>query len=455
MHHADTICALSTPPGPAPRAILRLSGPDAHAVAPLDPPPTRPGVRATTLILSPDTRLPVLVARFDAPRSFTGEDAIEILLPAGSAVVARAQSTLLSRPGVRQATAGEFSARAFLAGRLTIDQAQGLAAMLSARTEAELRAARDIISGRWLDRARPWCERLANMLALVEAGIDFSDQDDVVAIARPRLLAELRALAPEIGSARTAPSRAHDGGLPVVTLLGRPNAGKSTLFNAMLGRERAVTSDAAGTTRDALAEGVDLGTLADGISHTGQILLVDLPGLDDPDGAIAADGRTSEVDREAQARARDMLARARVVIHCDPDADFDPMAPASVPRDARVIRVRTKGDRPAPAFSGLSVCALDAWNLDALARAIADALGEDEIAPSAMPLRVQRTLAEALAGLARAIKLVDSGVGDHLSDPELIACEMRLALDALGDLGGAITPDEVIGRVFASFCVGK
>ncbi|MCW5777709.1 MAG: 50S ribosome-binding GTPase, partial [Phycisphaeraceae bacterium] len=223
-----------------------------------------------------------------------------------------------------------------------------------------------------------------------------------------------------------------------VALVGPPNAGKSTLFNALLGRRRAVVSDVAGTTRDALREPLDLSQDAPGAPA---VDLLDLPGLDG-----VAHG---PIDAEAQRAARLVLRGADAIVHCDPGGRFAPIE--GEPSGAPIIRVRTKADLPASDGGGLPVCALDGWNLGPLRRAIADSVG----APAGTMLpRHRRGLAFALRGLEDAGSLTANDA-HSLGAPELVADALRSALDAIGELTGRVTPDDVIGRVFASFCVGK
>src|SRR5690606_10734140 len=282
--------------------------------------------------------LPVLLMTFVGPRSYTGEDAAEFLVPGSPVLLERVLARLASQPGVREAAPGEFSARAYLNEKLTLEQAVGVAALLSAQSEAELAAARGLLEGHAGERYRGWSEELATLLALVEAGIDFTDQEDVVAIAPAELASRLKVLLGQIeGALQAAGGAERPALLPRVVLAGAPNAGKSTLFNALLGRRRAVTSDVAGTTRDVLEETLDL---AAEIPGGGQILLVDLAGLDAGLTTPREDVR-SQVEAEAQRQARDAIAAADVIVHCDPAGRFVldlPHAGGARP----TIRVRTK-----------------------------------------------------------------------------------------------------------------
>jgi tRNA modification GTPase len=449
MNLSDTIVAPASAPGWSSRAFIRASGPDAFraltdaCTAP--PPALSRGIRPVRLRLG-SSSLPVLALIFPAPNSYTGQDAFELQFPGNPHLTERLLAQLLSRPGLRMAEPGEFTARAYLNNRLTIDQAEGVAAIIAAQTDEQLAAASSLLSGRTGVAYRAWADELATLLALTEAGIDFTDQDDVVAIAptslRDRLVAFRRSIADHLGSETPG---AVDAPLPSVVLVGAPNAGKSTLFNTLLGRRRAVVSDVAGTTRDVLSEELDLSAAAPG---AGPVMLTDLPGLDS--------ATTGAADAAAQEAARAALARADVALWCDPRADFDRsrVIPDLAPF-ARVVRVRTKADLPSgePDPSALPVCALDGYNLGPLKRAIADQAVRSRAAGVAGLLpRHRRALARTLESIDAALALIVPSRAVHA---ELIAPPMREGLDHLGELIGRISPDDIIGRVFATFCVGK
>ena len=384
MIATGTIAAVASPRGRSPRAVVRLSGPDTRrAVERLASIPYERGARAARLNAA-GLAIPALLLMTPAPRSYTGEDAAEMLLP-GSPFIAELVMNELLAAGVRHAGPGEFSARAYLSGKLTLDQAEGVAASIAATSKAEAAAARRLLSGEAGDEARRWTERLAELLALVEAGVDFTDQEDVVPITGPDLAEALRTLRREIAARVSGPVRETPPDGPLVALAGAPSAGKSTLFNALLGRDRAVTDPEPGTTRDVLIETIEIrGAL---------VRLADLAGLDD------AEARG--LDADARARALKALAEADAVVHCDPSGRFDQ---AVYNAESPTVRVRTKSDLltptdPAENQDQLPVCALDGTNLEPLREAIADAaLGGADPAP-----RRRRALAGALAGIDAAL----------------------------------------------------
>lgn len=443
MRLGDVIAAVASPPGRGARGIVRLSGGAVREVlGALLEGPARPFDRAcfAGVLCLDDRALPVLVATYRGPASYTGEDGAELLLPGNPLLLERVLAHLLDLPGVRLAEPGEFTARAYLNERLTLDQAEGVAATIAARGEEQLRAAADLLEGRTGSRYRAWAEEAATLLALVEAGIDFTDQEDVVPIAPRMLEARARALEASIAehTGANTGAEAHEV-RPRVVLAGLPNAGKSTLFNALLGRVRSVVSTAAGTTRDVLEEELDLSRDLPG---AGSVALCDLAGLDEAPGA--------PIDMEAQHAALRAIRGADVVVQCDPSGRFRPSPETS----GTIIRVRTKADLPGE-HAGLEVCALDGWNLSSLRRAIADAACAGGAAGVVALLpRHRRAAAEARRALRDAQAFIDSGQ-ETLGAPELVAGSLRAALDALGELSGRITPDDVIGRVFSLFCVGK
>ncbi len=453
MTTGTTIAAIATGWATSEAAILRLSGPGVADLL-----RERAGVRLTPheiidadLRLADGTQVPCWVMTFAGPASYTGEDSAELILPGNPILLERLLADLLADDRVSEAAPGEFSARAFMAGKLTLEQAEGIAATIAARTEAQLDAARSLARNERGERVTGWADTLATALALVEAGIDFTDQEDVIPIGAGRLasrLADLRAaIAGDCAADRADTAVDRD---PIVVLAGRPNAGKSTLFNALLGRRRAVTSEQPGTTRDRLAEPLDLSEWVPGALS---VQLTDLAGIDHGFDDETAQGR---IDAEAVEVAERAITDADVILYCDPTGRF--RTSLSERAAATTIRVRTMADRGGAAGDEtLAVCALDGWNLPVLRRAIADAAvavhdsGDTNLLP-----RHRRALVRATHEIDAALgRLAGLGPNDPIPAPELAAGHLRDALDALSELTGRISPDDVIGRVFATFCVGK
>lgn len=433
MPLGDTIVALASPPGRSPRALIRISGPATHAllrnvceIAAIT------GLGTARFRLTDLLSLPILYVIGRGPRTYTGEDSAELLIPGNPALIDRVLTALIREPGIRLASPGEFTARAYLNGKLPLDQAEGVAASVAAQTTEQLAAARDLLSGITGARYHAWSQELATLLALVEAGIDFADQEDVVAIAPADLDRRIQTLLAAMETHRGGPSESRNS-LPRIILAGEPNAGKSTLFNALLGHARTVVSPIAGTTRDAIEEPLDLSRDAPGAV---QVLLIDLAGLDASSG--------SAIHNQAQSMAAQAIQSADAVLHCDPSGLFPALTTA-----APTIRVRTKADLPASTNTTqtIPVCALDGWNLSTLRRTIADVACSTSAAAAVLP-RHQRALEQT------AIHLQEALTQTHVS-AEMTAGSLRLALDALGELTGRISPDEVIGRIFSTFCIGK
>ncbi len=454
MDSSGVILAIASPPGRSLRGIVRASGAACFDLleAHVRPFPDR-GSRRARLTFD-DLDLPAIVLAFPGPRSYTGEDSAEVQLPGNPILLDRAIDALI-RSGrsrgleARRAAAGEFTARAFFNGRLSLTEAEGVAATIAARSDAELRAARLLSGGALGALAGSLSDELAGALALVEAGIDFTDSDDVTAIEPADLHARLAALRDRIRAhLERSVGTEHLEAIPWVVLAGAPNAGKSTLFNALLGRSRAVVSDLPGTTRDVLAEPLAI-TTAHGPA---EVILAD---------AAGADLETSDLDRMMQSAAREATGRADLVLRCVPAGE-----PYPVPAHGELL-VRTKSDLARRADAGapatqreVRVSALRGEGLDLLRRRIADLLGDRAVSLASEALALRPRHEEALASAKRnlddAIALIERSLpGRMLLDAELVAATMRAALDDLGSLAGTITPDEVLGRIFSAFCVGK
>src|SRR3984893_10810137 len=296
----DTTFALSSGRPPAAIAVIRVSG--AHAGAALQALIGRlPTPRHATLVHVCDPGNAEVIDEglalwFPAPNSETGEDVAELQIHGGRAVIAATLAALGELPGLRPAEAGEFTRRAFENGRIDLPAVEGLADLVSAETEAQRRQAYQHLKGLLGDRAETWRQRLIEALALVEAGIDFSDEDDVPKAAMAQALALVAPLAEEIGKACAGSGERLREGLRVA-IAGPPNAGKSTLFNRLARREAAIVSPYPGTTRDVLELHLDFGGFPVTVLDTAGIRATDDP-----------------VEREGVRRARDQAARADLVL---------------------------------------------------------------------------------------------------------------------------------------------
>lgn len=398
--------------------------------------------------------IPILALYCRSPRTFTGEDTLEIQLPGNPALLERIVGALLDTlrtydDRARLAEPGEFARRAFAAGRIDLTKAEGIAATIGASCDAQLRAAAQLRTGalgRW---SVGLVDELAQTLALVEAGIDFVDQDDVVAITPGDLDERLASIEGELsGLLERCRSWSSLESLPWVVLVGPPNAGKSTLFNALLGRPRAVTSDAAGTTRDVISEPLQL-------PGGGEVMLVDIAGLDDASAAL---------NHSMQRAARDAIARADLVLRLIPPPSEGGVGggcanATNTPVSTPTLEVHTKFDI-APSDAPLSVSAHTGEGLDALLTSMNTAMRDRAVSLGsemfALRPRHRSELDAAATTIADArARVAPQREAPALAEMELIAADLRGALDALGALGGAMSPDDVIGKVFATFCVGK
>lgn len=456
MNLSDTIVAVGSPPGASARGMVRISGPETWATLSAMSAPDAPldrsrGLRAHRLL----NGWPCLLLAFPGPGSYTGEDTIELVCSGNLAVLSRVVSIALDA-GARAAEPGEFTARAWFNGRLTLTQAEGVAALIGAASDAQLRAAHSLSGNRLGRVATDLCEQVAATLALVEAGIDFTDEEDVVAIAPADLARHLTSMIRSVNETlEHAVGSESLSALPRVVLVGPPNAGKSTLYNALLGRRRAVVSDARGTTRDVLVEPMHLDP-ADPLSP--EVLLVDVAGLDESPAGL---------NPQMQAAARDAMAQADLLIELSA-ADADERAPqaATVGSGVPRLMVRSKADLEVHASGGVQavdvvrVSAHTGAGLAGLRKAIGEALAGRVASLGAESLallpRHESCLRDAASALETALALVAPQADERaLRDLELVAASMRSALDALGALAGAVSPDDVLGRIFAGFCIGK
>ena len=457
MDTTATILAVSSPPGRSARGLVRVSGREAFALAteavlrPGDDRGFSRGITVARLRLG-DRLLPVLLLTAPGPGTATGEDIVELQMPGNPSLLAMAVESLIERGqaaglDVRLAEPGEFTARGYFNGRCSLTEAEGVAATIAAQSDAQLRAAAMLRTGRLGTVATELSEDIAGVLALVEAGIDFSDEEDVVAIGPGALLdriAPIRSRMADVLDRSIGMERLQS--LPQVVLCGPPNAGKSTLFNALLGNERAVVSGQPGTTRDVLREPIDVSNEG-GPAH--EVMLVDLAGIDPLD--------PSPINQRMQSMANEAIDAADLLLLCNESVD-----PSPPTVDERSLRVVTKSDlasRPSPP-DAVCVCAQSGEGLGLLRDRIWDRLADRVVHLEAQALALQprheTELREAVAGLEEVCALVEPARTDaKLPCPELVAASLRRSLDATASLAGELTPDDILGRIFSSFCIGK
>ena len=446
---SDAIFALATAPGRAAIAVVRLSGPgtraalDALGVSP--PPPREARLRR---LRGPDGAVidEALVLWTPGPASYTGEDGAELHLHGGPAVVDAVAEALLAA-GLRLAEPGEFTRRAFEHGKLDLAQAEAVADLVDAETDGQRRQALAQLEGALGRRYQAWREALLEALSHLDAAIDFPDEDlpaDVAARARPALETLGAELAAALAGAERG-ERVREGYR--IAIVGAPNAGKSSLLNRLAARDAAIVTAIAGTTRDVIEAPLTIGGF--------KVLLADTAGL-----RATVDLIESEGVRRAMAWADSAALRLWVVDASAGEAAFQGSLDALHPGDLLVLN---KSDLPAGADGpGARALAsgrgLEAYEVSASTGAGLEALGErlhrrlvQDLSggefPAATRARHRARLEEALAAVRRGLS--------QLEAPELAAEDLRLAGRALGRVSGRIDPKEVLGRIFASFCIGK
>ncbi len=461
----DTVVAISTPPGKGGVAVLRLTGDAAFAVAdrvffpaagtPLSTVPPRH--MAFGMVRDPADGHAIdsaLAVRFPGPASFTGEDTVEISCH-GGVLITRDVLEACLLAGARQALPGEFTRRAFLSGKLDLTAAEALGNLLDAGNEGQVRLARAGMSGFLSDRAEQAYHALCGVLANLEVGMDFPEEDlsemsrDELLAATEDAVAQVEAL---LATYRTGHAIAE--GIPTV-LCGRPNVGKSALYNRLLGRDAAIVTPFAGTTRDVLTDTVTLGGVT--------LRLSDTAGLHDTADPIEQMG----VDRAHRA-----LETAELVLFLsdgtDPAADerlfFDLAEKAA---GAYLLPIRTKCDlmagtrshdisaTPAPALAAaLPLSTLTGEGMDALEAAVRDAFIDGDLATDEQAVVFSARQAAALRASLDALRVAVDGLRMGLPY-DLVADDLRAALSPLASLSGHETREDVIHEIFARFCVGK
>ena len=423
----DTIFALATARGKAGIAVVRVSGPavlDAAAalgVRHLD----RRQAALRRLMIADDVLDEALVLYFEEGASFTGEKIIEFQIHGSEAVVSALLRFLAGVPGLRPAEPGEFTRRALENGRLDLTQVEALADLIDAETEAQRRQAQRVLSGGIGQRAAVWRKDLIRAGALIEATIDFADEDipvDVIPEVREIVDRLLESFTREIEGSRSS-ERVRAGFEVAIT--GAPNVGKSSLLNALVGRDVAITSSVAGTTRDIIEVRMDIGGLP--------VTLLDTAGLRDA---------TDEVEKIGVERARERarLADLRVLL----------LEPGEcVPQDGSDIVIWGKADlAPGPR----SVSGVTGYGLDRLIEEIRLQL-QDRVSGSGLLIRDRHRTALTLA--SESMASAQQSLYSANSSLELVAADIRSAGHALDVLVGKIGVETLLDEIFSSFCIGK
>lgn len=435
MTGKDTIFALATAPGKAGVAIVRVSGPAAVsslAAFGVAPPPAR-YMALRRLEREGDLIDTALVVRFAEGASFTGEEMVELHLHGGRAVIARVLEELGALSGFRSAEPGEFTRRALDAGRMDLTEVEGLADLIDAETEAQRRLAAQLADGALSATIAEVRKGAVHALALTEAAIDFADEDDApedVSDEVAGILAGVDAALRRLVDGARRGEKVRDGFR--VALVGAPNVGKSTLLNAIAGREAAITSPHAGTTRDAIEVACDIGGLP--------VVFVDLAGLRDA---------YDEVEAEGVRRARRFAEEAdlRLFLFGPETKEIDD----SVGCRKDDIIVRTKADLPEQGqFAGtadFSICAPDYIGVGDLLAEIGRRL-EGRVVGFAAASRSRHS-----ERLAKALERI--GAAQTARDGEVRSLVIREAVRYLDEIVGIVDVEEVLGEIFSRFCMGK
>ena len=458
---SDTIAAIATPPGRGGIGILRLSGPEALRIAqgivqtkrPLEPARVRYGV-----VLDAERRRldDALVTFFPSPKSYTGEDVVEISTH-GSPVVLGWLLNETLRLGARLARPGEFTERAFLRGRIDLTAAEAVRDLIEAQTLGQARLAAEQIAGSLAGKVRPYKEELIGLVSALEAGIDFAEDDidtlpfQTIQIRIASLLLPLEALL-----ATFAYGRILRGGLRLA-IVGRPNAGKSSLFNCLVQRNRAIVTANPGTTRDVIAEQVSL----DGIP----VELLDTAGLRETE---------DEIEQIGMARTREAIAEADMVLvvidaagtHEATGAAHLDDATTSLLRGRPVLQVHNKIDllksgvdtrqqHPPPFVHGaIRTSALTGEGIASLRAAILNTLGAGSSAATGQAILTDTRHRDSVARTVAALQHAE--LSTHSATPhEMLLLDLYEALAALDELTGQTVPDTILDRIFSTFCIGK
>ena len=448
MIPADTIAAIATPPGRGGIGIVRLSGPATRRIAESmlgKLPPPRHATFANFLNAADRPIDRGLALFFPAPHSFTGEDVLELHGHGGPVILDMVLSRALEL-GARPARPGEFSERAFLNGKLDLAQAEAVADLIEAGSEMAARSALRSLEGEFSRRVHALVEGLTRLRLYVEAAIDFPEEE-IDFLADERVLRELDMLKSDIGQLFDSTRQGcllHDG--MTVVLAGPPNAGKSSLLNALAQSETAIVSPIPGTTRDVLRERIHI----DGMP----LHIVDTAGLRDARDAIESEGIR---------RAREQMERAdRVLLVLDdtaagrrpPEVEkfLPPNLPCSVIRNKIDLSSRAAGITNISGSVEIALSAKTGAGLDVLRQHLKESMGFQPVGEGTFIARrrhldaIRRAQACLVQGKAR-LKELRAG--------ELLAEELRLAQQALSEITGEFTPDDLLGRIFSSFCIGK
>ncbi|MFO0967006.1 MAG: tRNA uridine-5-carboxymethylaminomethyl(34) synthesis GTPase MnmE [Gemmataceae bacterium] len=432
----DTIVALATAPGPGGRAIIRLSGKNAIPITRgfgIEADATRALIAGAVLLPDVWAPLPCDAYVFPAPRSYTGEDVVELHTLGSPPLVDRLLHACLAA-GARLAQPGEFTLRAFRAGKLDLTRAEAVLAVIDAESRDELKQALGQLAGGMATPLQTLRDDLLDLLADVEAELDFADEE-IDRQSQTTLLGRVAALLARVINLRRQIDQRGLAERPFrVVLAGPPNAGKSSLFNALLGKQAALVSPTPGTTRDYLEAPLEIGGV--------KVLLVDTAGLRESDSAIEA---------AAQSLGREQQQRADLVLWCQESGVRGQESAVSSQQSTDGIVVWTKADLAASRGTGLVTSAVTGLGLEELKATLLERAKQRTpggLAPSLTRCRHHVDACLACLRRAHAVVLED--------DPrELLALELRTALEEVGAMAGAVFTEDLLDRIFSRFCIGK
>jgi tRNA modification GTPase len=443
----DTIVAIATPAGRGGIGVVRISGPDAAKIAATLTRQAAFEPRHATVVRvgGANANDRAVVTFFKSPASYTGEDVVEISAH-GSPVLLHSIVEAAVHAGARLAEPGEFTLRAYLHGRIDLVQAEAVQDLVNAVTPLQARSAFDQLEGTLTGRIAEIDAALFDLSARLEASLDFPDEGyhfvepGAVASELGAVIASIDALLREARAGRLVREGAQ------VVIVGRPNAGKSTLFNALAGAGRAIVTEIPGTTRDLLVEQVDIGGIA--------VTLVDTAGI--------RQSTKDQVEAEGMLRARAAADRAHLVLvvldSSAPLGDDDRALLSSVAESGRVV-VLSKSDLPAGwtdedrSSTAVKVSAQSGAGLDVLRQRIAEALGLRETyrdTPAITNIRHIDLLGRARVALDRARQTASNGMPE-----ELVSADIADARSALEEITGHRTADDTLNAIFSRFCIGK
>lgn len=449
MRTGDTIAAVSTPAGRGGTGVLRISGPEARVVAErvlrfTTPPAWKPWSAALANLIDAEgnTVDQVVATYFAAPRSYTAEDVIEISCH-GSPVVLRFALDRLCQAGARLAEPGEFTLRAYVNGRIDLPQAEAIRDLIEATTLYQARVAAQQAEGSISRRLKPLKEQLLELIALLEAGIDFAEDDVSVASTEEilRRLEPIETAVTALAASFAYGKLVHEGF--TLAIVGRPNVGKSSLFNRLLEQDRAIVTEIPGTTRDVVSETASLGGIP--------VKLLDTAGIRRGQDVVESLG----IERSYQAMADADLTL--VVLDSSEQLTAEDQALIERARSSgKFLIAANKSDLPqrAQIDGAVAVSAITGTGIDELRRAIVNAIAPqgrlEQEGGFITSLRHEQLLRESAEALAQARKAASIGI-PH----EMLLLDLYAALRPIDAITGATTADDILNRIFSTFCIGK